>query len=168
MTTATTEDIHALKGQINVLAHWVLEVARYLDVAKDDENFQGAMTDEEYRSLVNLTECGKCLSTDVLFPGVAKTKAFYLNADRNPYRWMRWEAIGTLPDSDTTVFVTLDPAVHGEPVWMAYHDGSGWMSIDGSDLPGVLGWAHLPEGITQHTGPVCNINRPWEAPTERG
>lgn len=151
MTTATpdtpTDDIATLKGQINVLAHWVAEVARYLDLAKDDEEFQGAMSDEEYRALVDLTECGKRLATDVLYPGVDRTEALYSPAHRSPYRWMHWRIPGTLPDSDTTVFVSLDPELHDEPVWLGYHDGLDWMNIDGTVLLGVQGWADLPKGM---------------------
>lgn len=141
------EDLPALKGQINVLAHWVAEVVTYLSLVRDDENFQGAMSDEEYRSLGDLTECGKRLAEDVLYPGVARNEALNLPAHRSPYRWMHWQTPGTLPDSDTTVMVALDPEFHDEPVWLGYHDGLDWMDIDGNVLVSVLGWAELPKGV---------------------
>lgn len=150
MTTATpdtpTEDIATLKGQNNVLAHWVAEAVTYLSLFREEENF--AMSEEERRSLGDLTECGKRLATDVLYPGVDRTEAhYYLPAHRSPYRWMHWQTPGTLPDSDTTVMLSLDPDDHDEPVWLGYHDGFDWMNIDGTVLLGVQGWADLPKGM---------------------
>ena len=52
------------------------------------------------------------------------------------------DASKELPDSDTTVFVSLinDP----EPVWLGYHDGTTWLSVEGAEIE-VIAWSDLPE-----------------------
>ncbi len=51
-----------------------------------------------------------------------------------------------LPDSDTTVLVHCP--ISDDPVWLGYHDGEHWRSIDGQTLDDkfVDHWADLPEG----------------------
>ena len=49
-----------------------------------------------------------------------------------------------MPDSDETVIVCafdLD-----DPVWLGYHDGERWISVDGFPLGNVTCWAHMPKG----------------------
>lgn len=52
---------------------------------------------------------------------------------------------GGLPDSDTTVLIHCP--ISDDPVWMGYHDGETWRSVDGEalDRDFVDHWAHLPD-----------------------
>ncbi len=45
-----------------------------------------------------------------------------------------------LPDSDETVLVECDG---DEPVWLGYHDGAQWLSVEGEAIA-VTGWMPLP------------------------
>jgi hypothetical protein len=60
-----------------------------------------------------------------------------------------WSPVSeSLPDSDTTVMIFV-PA-DSEPVWLGFHDGTHWRSIDNMRLRHrVHSWAHLPEPPTQ-------------------
>jgi hypothetical protein len=50
------------------------------------------------------------------------------------------------PDCDTTCLIELDPAGdYGEPVWLGYHDGRGWLDVTG-DAVEVIAWAQVPAG----------------------
>jgi hypothetical protein len=51
-----------------------------------------------------------------------------------------------LPDSDTTVLIHRPDA--DEPVWMGYHDGDIWRTVDGGAIaPGqVRDWCDMPKG----------------------
>ena len=48
----------------------------------------------------------------------------------------------SLPDSDTTVLITTID--NSEPVWLGYHNGDCWRSVDGSQVS-VSHWAEMPE-----------------------
>lgn len=138
-TPPVTEDLQTLKGQLNTLAHWMAEAVTYLEQARDHEEF-----DDSGEALNTLTECGKLLVEEVLYPGVNPSPArgpFF----RKVYRWIHWKPCSYLPDANTTVMVSLDTDKHDEPVWLGYHDGLSWQSIEGGELEGVLGWADLPE-----------------------
>lgn len=55
---------------------------------------------------------------------------------------VNWIACGErLPDDDTTVLV-FSPQ-WGEPVWIGYHDGDDWRTVDGGSID-VTHWAELP------------------------
>ena len=52
-----------------------------------------------------------------------------------------------LPDPETTVLIELDPdGDASEPVWLGFHDGTGWLDVMG-DAVQVVAWAHVPKGI---------------------
>lgn len=56
---------------------------------------------------------------------------------------MYWIAVADeIPDSDITVLVYA-PA-QTDPVWLGYHDGDVWLSVDGTPID-VTHWADLPE-----------------------
>lgn len=57
--------------------------------------------------------------------------------------WTRVDV--ALPDSDTTVVITLDPEHANEPVWLGYHDGEKWRDVSGLVVE-VLYWADMPRG----------------------
>lgn len=60
--------------------------------------------------------------------------------------WHEIREGGPMPDSDTTVMVRLDTAVHDEPSWLGYHDGERWITVDGG-VASVTAWAYMPEGV---------------------
>lgn len=52
-----------------------------------------------------------------------------------------------LPDADITVLIELDPdSDASEPVWLGFHDGTGWLDVTG-DAVEVVSWAHIPKGL---------------------
>jgi hypothetical protein len=65
-----------------------------------------------------------------------------------------WYAVGEkMPDPDTTVLVNAPGS--DEPVWLGYHDGVYWFSVDGgcydpddqTEIPcAVTAWATMPRG----------------------
>lgn len=59
--------------------------------------------------------------------------------------WKRVDEHG-LPDADLTVLIELHPAgEYSEPVWLGYHDGTGWRDAMG-DAVQVIAWADMPKG----------------------
>lgn len=46
-----------------------------------------------------------------------------------------------LPDSDITVLVCMTD--QSEPVWLGYHDGEKWLSLEGSEIT-VTHWSDIP------------------------
>ncbi len=51
-----------------------------------------------------------------------------------------------LPDGDTTVQIETDPdSDASEPVWLGFHDGTGWLDVMG-DTVQVIAWADMPMG----------------------
>lgn len=69
--------------------------------------------------------------------------------DQETLSWI--SAAEQLPDSDTTVMVHAPKA--SEPVWLGYHDGDSWFSVDGSEygneeelIAEVVAWAEMPMG----------------------
>lgn len=52
------------------------------------------------------------------------------------------DASKELPDCDTTVLVCSRK--NAEPVWLGYHDGECWLSVDGTPLE-VTCWSDVPE-----------------------
>lgn len=56
-------------------------------------------------------------------------------------QWM--PAAAELPDSYTTVLITCVDS--DEPVWLGYHDGTEWLTIEGQSVK-VIHWAELPMG----------------------
>lgn len=59
----------------------------------------------------------------------------------------RWIPVGErLPDDDLTVMVACKDS--DEPVWLGYHDETGWVSAtDGAPITGlVTHWKQMPEG----------------------
>lgn len=48
-----------------------------------------------------------------------------------------------LPDSDTTVLI-YSPTAKSEPVWLGYHDGEDWYTIDHQPTS-VTHWQDMPE-----------------------
>jgi hypothetical protein len=62
-----------------------------------------------------------------------------------PSRTFAWTSCADgLPDSDTTVLIYS--AESEEPVWLGFHNGSGWCDIEGYNLEEeVTHWADLPE-----------------------
>lgn len=56
---------------------------------------------------------------------------------------VRWhDASRTLPDSDETVLACFPDS--SEPVWLGFHDGLRWLTVEG--LPAkVSHWAEMPE-----------------------
>jgi hypothetical protein len=56
-----------------------------------------------------------------------------------------------MPDSELTVLVSAPEA--SEPVWLGYHDGDSWFSVDGmgygneeEQVAQVVAWAEMPKG----------------------
>lgn len=57
-------------------------------------------------------------------------------------RVLVWKAVkDEVPDSDATVLIACDT---DEPVWLGYHDGETWRTVDGAATT-VTHWAELPE-----------------------
>jgi hypothetical protein len=56
-------------------------------------------------------------------------------------RWIPVEV--RLPDDDLTVVVAITNS--DEPVWLGFHDGSGWYSVDAMPIK-VTHWMPMPEG----------------------
>lgn len=50
-----------------------------------------------------------------------------------------------MPDADTTVAITLDPATATEPAWLGHFDGHVWRDTEGSEVR-VLYWANMLRG----------------------
>lgn len=48
-----------------------------------------------------------------------------------------------LPDSDLTVLIAC--ADGNEPVWTGYHNGTEWLTVEGSSFITVTHWMPLPE-----------------------
>lgn len=62
-------------------------------------------------------------------------------APEAPSAYPPWrDTADELPDSDETVLVECDG---DEPVWLGYHDGAQWLSVDGEAIH-VTGWMPLP------------------------
>lgn len=56
---------------------------------------------------------------------------------------MKWiPAKKRLPDSDTTVIIYTPD--EDEPIWIGYHDGRMWRSVEGVRVR-VTAWMDLPE-----------------------
>lgn len=49
----------------------------------------------------------------------------------------------TLPDDDITVMVAITDC--GEPVWLGWHDESGWYSVEALPIK-VTHWMPIPAG----------------------
>ncbi len=69
-----------------------------------------------------------------------------MSVQASPVIWH--DAEKSLPDSDQTVLVHCP--ISDDPVWLGYHDGETWRSIDGEALPEnfVDHWAQLPDPPT--------------------
>lgn len=59
---------------------------------------------------------------------------------------MTWTPSTTLPDSETTVLIVIDPDCSDEPVWLGYHDGEQWRTAEGALVP-VTHWMNLPKPL---------------------
>lgn len=59
---------------------------------------------------------------------------------------LEWKDVNdSMPDSDETVLVFHEDAP--DPVWLAYYDGTRWVSVDGMPLEdAVTHWAQMPGG----------------------
>lgn len=65
-----------------------------------------------------------------------------------PLTSIQWlPAAETMPDTDTTVMIH-HPAMN-EPVWLGYHDGETWRTVE-SDRCDVSHWAELPDPPTDN------------------
>lgn len=60
--------------------------------------------------------------------------------------WKRVE--DEMPDSDLTVMIYH--AEEDEPVWLGYHDGDTWRTVDGAQCL-VSHWMDLPAGPGENT-----------------
>ena len=49
-----------------------------------------------------------------------------------------------MPDSDQTVLIA-SPAADSEPVWLGFHDGEEWRTVEGEPCE-VSHWAPMPDG----------------------
>ena len=60
-----------------------------------------------------------------------------------------WNSAETLPDSELTVIIHMPNAT--EPIWLGYHDGEQWFTVEGTavkDLDGdgpVAHWMEMPD-----------------------
>lgn len=61
--------------------------------------------------------------------------------------WIATQCGKHLPDSDTTVMVTLDD--DDERVWLGYYDGERWVdaTTGGQFGRNVIAWTDMPEGF---------------------
>jgi hypothetical protein len=66
---------------------------------------------------------------------------------------IEWHAVADkMPDSDQTVLVQA-PDVD-EPIWLGFHDGELWVSVDlvPYEEGQVIAWAELPRGKDNQAG----------------
>ena len=58
---------------------------------------------------------------------------------------IKWISADKLPGSDTTVIIHCPEA--DEPIWLGYHDGETWRTVEGAELKDeeVKHWTDLPE-----------------------
>lgn len=60
---------------------------------------------------------------------------------------VRWTLTSqALPDSDTTVNIERESGAD-ETIWLGYHDGERWMSVEGMELVDVIAWAPMLGGL---------------------
>lgn len=78
---------------------------------------------------------------------------------------VKWvDASKEKPDSDTTVMIHCP--VGDDPVWMGYHDGETWRTIDDEPIDEKLvdHWAHLPEPPRNHESTITHATGGTHAP----
>lgn len=55
-----------------------------------------------------------------------------------------WNSVvDRLPDSDQTVLIACISGT--EPVWLGYHNGEEWLTVEGESVS-VTHWADMPDG----------------------
>ena len=55
-----------------------------------------------------------------------------------------WQpCVDGLPDSDSTVMIYTPDS--NEPIWLGYHDGEQWWTIEQFPVTGVTHWMDMPE-----------------------
>jgi hypothetical protein len=166
------EQINRLLGERHALALWMREAASVLEHLQRDEHF-----DADRRlpigseGLYFLGITGNRMLHQVL---VSASDLLSPDADKfaNRTRLVHWEptdqpGVEVRPIGKETVLIQVFDG-HDCEVTGGYFEDGRWHDCTGMPVDNVAAWAHMPDGMGFPNQPVCNINTPWEAPTERG